>query len=108
MDIGEDVTIRYDPRDADEVWVFYQGAFLCRAVCPELAGEMVSLKDIVSARNRQRGELRIETRERQAVVEKLLAPIESSYHGAFPPSSTSFSGLRPASSTLAATGIRLP
>ncbi len=71
--VGEDVTIRYDPRDVGEVRVFHQGSFLGRAVCPELAGESVSLKEIVSARNRRRRELRTEIRERQAVVEELLA-----------------------------------
>ncbi len=71
--VGEDVTIRYDPRDVGEVRVFHQGAFLCRAVCPELAGETVSLKEIVSARNRRRRQLKAELRERQAVVEELLA-----------------------------------
>ncbi len=71
--VGEDVTIRYDPRDVGEVRVFYQGSFLCHAVCPELAGETVSLKEIISARNRRRRELRTELRERQAVVEELLA-----------------------------------
>jgi len=71
--VGEDVTIRYDPRDVGEVRVFHQGAFLCRAVCSELAGETVSLKEIISVRNRRRRELRTELRERQAVVEELLA-----------------------------------
>ncbi len=71
--VGEGVTVRYDPRDVGELRVFHEGAFLCRAVCPELAGETVSLKEIVSARDRRRRELRAELRERQAVVEELLA-----------------------------------
>jgi putative transposase len=71
--VGEDITIRYDPRDVGEVRVFHQGVFLCRAVCPELAGEAVSLKEIVSARTRRRRELAAELRERRAVVEELLA-----------------------------------
>lgn len=70
--VGEDVTIRYDPRDVGEIRVFHQGIFLCRAVCPELAGETVNLKEIVSARNRRRRELMAELRERQTVVDKLL------------------------------------
>jgi putative transposase len=71
--VGEDVTIRYDPRDVGDVRVFHQGSFLCRAVCPELAGETVSLKEIVGARNRRRRELRAELRDRRAAVEELLA-----------------------------------
>ncbi len=71
--VGEDVTIRYDPRDLAEIRVFHEGAFLCRAICPELAGETVSLKEIVSARNRRRRELRSELQDRRATVEELLA-----------------------------------
>jgi len=36
--VGEPVTIRHDPRDAAELRVFHHDRFLCRAVCPELAG----------------------------------------------------------------------
>ena len=56
--VGEEVMLRYDPRDVAEVRVFHQGRFLCRAVCQELAGETVPLREIVSARNRRRRELR--------------------------------------------------
>jgi hypothetical protein len=34
--------LRYDPRDAAEVRVFYNDRFLCRAICPELAGAQSS------------------------------------------------------------------
>jgi putative transposase len=40
--IGESVMLRYDPRDAAEVRVFYNDRFLCRAICPELAGAQSS------------------------------------------------------------------
>ena len=36
--INESVTLRYDPRDLAEVRLFHEGRFLCRAICPELAG----------------------------------------------------------------------
>lgn len=70
--VGEDVIIRYDPRDLAELRVYHEGSFLCRAVCPELAGETVSLKEIVSARNRRRQELGAQLRDRQATAEELL------------------------------------
>jgi putative transposase len=50
--IRESVTLRYDPRDAAEVRVFYQDR-LCRAICPELAGTVITLPDIVKARKRR-------------------------------------------------------
>ena len=42
--IGESVMLRYDPRDAAEVRVFYNDRFLCRAICPELAGAVITLR----------------------------------------------------------------
>ena len=47
--VGEDVVLRYDPRDMAEIRLFYHDRFLCRAICQELAGETVAL-----ARDRQR------------------------------------------------------
>jgi putative transposase len=70
--VGEEVVIRYDPRDVAEVRVFYQKRFLCPAVCQELAGVTVPLRDIVSARNRRRRELRQTIQDRQRIVDSLL------------------------------------
>lgn len=41
--VGEDVTIRYDPRDLAEIRIFHNGKFLCRAICQELADQSISL-----------------------------------------------------------------
>jgi putative transposase len=70
--VGEEIMLRYDPRDVAEVRVFHQGQFLCRAVCQELAGTTVPLRDIVSARNRRRRELRQTLVDRRRVVDSLL------------------------------------
>ena len=48
------ITIRYDPRDLAVIRVFYHERFLCRAVCPELAGQQISLKEVIQARIQQR------------------------------------------------------
>lgn len=71
--VGEHVILRYDPRDMAEIRVFHQDGFVCRAVCQELAGETVPLRDIIQARNRRRRELRRELQNRQRTVERLLA-----------------------------------
>jgi putative transposase len=71
--VGESVLLRYDPRDIAEVRVFYQDRFLCRAICQELAGATVPLRDILRARNRHRRDLRQILRERAQVVESLVA-----------------------------------
>jgi putative transposase len=70
--VGEDVIIRYDPRDMAEVRVYLGETFLCRAITPELAGETIGLKDIIRARNQRRRELRTTLAEREATVEALL------------------------------------
>jgi putative transposase len=70
--VGEDVVVRYDPRDMAELRVYFGDAFLCRAINPELAGETVALKDIMRARNQRRRELRTTLTERAATVEGLL------------------------------------
>lgn len=70
--VGEDVTIRYDPRDMAEIRVFYNDRFLCRAISAELAGETIPLRDIVRVRNSRRKELRKILSSRQKTVDVLL------------------------------------
>ncbi|WP_216841249.1 Mu transposase C-terminal domain-containing protein [Acidobacterium sp. S8] len=70
--VGEDVTIRFDPRDMGEVRVFYRDRFLCPAVSAELAGETIPLRDIIRVRNQRRRELSSVLKDRQKVVDALL------------------------------------
>jgi putative transposase len=70
--VGEEVVIRYDPRDMAEIRVFHKDRFICRAVCQELAGETVPLREIVNARTRRRRELRREIQDRTRTVDALL------------------------------------
>jgi putative transposase len=70
--VGEEVTIRFDPRDMGEVRVFYKDRFLCPAVSAELAGETIPLRDIIRVRNQRRRELSAFLQDRQKVVDALL------------------------------------
>jgi putative transposase len=70
--IGEQVVIRYDPRDMAEIRIYHQGRFLCRAICPELAGATVSLKDITAARTARCRELGAQLGQRASVVDRLI------------------------------------
>jgi putative transposase len=70
--VGEPVIIRYDPRDMAEIRVFHQHRFLCRAICSELAGETITLREIIHARNHRRKALRHTLQERARTVEALL------------------------------------
>ncbi|MEU4697412.1 Mu transposase C-terminal domain-containing protein [Nonomuraea dietziae] len=70
--VGEDVVIRYDPRDMAEIRVFHHERFLCRAICPELADRTVSLKEITAARSARRRDLRSQITERTNIVDRLI------------------------------------
>jgi putative transposase len=71
--VGEDVVIRFDPRDMAEIRVFYQEQFLCRAICQELAAQSVSLKDIIRVRTERRRQLRTGLSDRAALVDAFIA-----------------------------------
>ena len=71
--VGEDVLIRYDPRDLAVIRIYYQERFLCQAVCAELAGQQVSLKDVIQARKEQRKRVREGVNERLSLAERLQA-----------------------------------
>jgi putative transposase len=70
--VGEDVTVRFDPRDMAEIRVFFKDRFLCRAISAEIAGETVALRDIVRVRNSRRRELKSILDRRQKTVDVLL------------------------------------
>lgn len=70
--IGERVMIRYDPRDITEIRIFHNEKFLCRAICQELSGETISLKDIISARQKRKNELNKLISQKRSIVAQLL------------------------------------
>jgi putative transposase len=71
--VGEDVVIRYNPRDLAEIRVYHQESFLCRAVCQELAGQEISLKEIIRARRRRRKELKKTIKEHEALIKTYIS-----------------------------------
>jgi putative transposase len=70
--VKEEVLIRYDPADLAEIRVYHQDTFICRAICQELAGQTVSLKDIERARSERRKQVRAGLSTRAAVVEQFI------------------------------------
>jgi putative transposase len=70
--VGESVTLRYDPRDMAEIRVFHEQRFLCRAICPELAGATIPIREITRARNKHRRDLQTTIRDRRRTVEELM------------------------------------
>ncbi|HYN73188.1 MAG TPA: Mu transposase C-terminal domain-containing protein [Nakamurella sp.] len=72
--VGAHVTIRYDPRDISEIRVFDHDAFVCTAIDEAHPDKAFSLKDIETARNTRRRQLRAGINERIAVVARPLEP----------------------------------
>jgi putative transposase len=70
--VGEQVSIRYDPRDLAEIRVYHQERFLCRAVCQEWAGQTISLQEVIRARNARRRQLREHIGARTSIADQLL------------------------------------
>jgi len=70
--VKEEVLIRYDPADMAEIRVFHQDRFVCRAICQELSGQTVSLKEIEKARVQRRKQVRAGLSARAAVVERFI------------------------------------
>jgi putative transposase len=70
--VGDAVTIRYDPADIAEIRVYQGDRFVCRAICQELAGETVTLKDIVRARDERRRALQSAIKDRRSLVDQVL------------------------------------
>jgi putative transposase len=70
--IGEEISIRFDPRDMGEIRVFYSDRFLCRAISADLAGQTVPLREIINARKRRREQLRANVKDRLKTVDTLL------------------------------------
>jgi len=87
--VGEDVTIRFDPRDLAQIHVYADNSLICRAVCFELSDKSVSLKEVQQARNHEAKVQRERLRDLLAVAEKLVpVPVQSrpqTVHSIAPP-----------------------
>jgi putative transposase len=70
--VKEEVVIRYDPADMAEIRVFHQERFVCRAICQELAGSTISLKEIEKARSERRKQVRDGLSTRAAMVNRFV------------------------------------
>ncbi|MDV5999539.1 DDE-type integrase/transposase/recombinase [Kocuria rhizophila] len=71
--VGEETAIRYDPRDVGEIRVYFNDAFLCRAIAPELAADSVSFQELQTARAQRRSDLKRQLRHRRSLADALPA-----------------------------------
>lgn len=65
--VGEEVTVRYDPRDLGEIRLYFNNEFLCRAIAPEHASTVITFEDLRQARNQQRRSLKRQLAEYEAL-----------------------------------------
>lgn len=71
--VGENVVIRYNPRNLSEIRVFYNENFLCNAICPELSSCEVDLDEIVTARKTRLKQLKKDITDRTTLTETILS-----------------------------------
>src|SRR5450755_4730764 len=70
--VKEEVVIRYDPADLAVIRIFHQERFVCRAICQELAGSTISLKEIEKARSDRRKQVKAGLSSRAAIVDQFI------------------------------------
>ena len=70
--VGETVMIRYDPRDLAEIRVFYEERYLCTAICPEIAGYTIDVKEIAAARNQRKRMLKEQLKPQKTIIEEII------------------------------------
>ena len=92
--VGEQVTVRFNPRDVGEIRVYFNDAFLCRAIAPELAADEISLEQLQTARAQRRHTLKQQLRQRRSLADAL--PDDTRY---LPPTETTDPEPAPASAS---------
>ncbi|MHA7279840.1 transposase [Arthrobacter sp. MDT2-2] len=75
--VGEQVTVRFNPRDVGEIRVYYNDEYLCRAIASELASTAVSLEDLQIARSARRRNLKNQLSQRRSLADAL--PTDARY-----------------------------
>lgn len=70
--IGEEVSIRYDPRNLAKIHVYFEDALICRASCFELCGKTISLKEVRQARNHEAKQQRKLLNDALATAERFV------------------------------------
>ncbi len=65
--VGEEVTVRYDPRDLGEIRLYFNNEFLCRAIAPERASMAVTFEELRQARNHQRRSLKRQLKQYEEI-----------------------------------------
>lgn len=71
--VGQEFSIRYDPRDLSSIWVYgEEGKLVCKATCAELTGRPMSAEEIFAERARVKRELKARVKSRHKAAEDFV------------------------------------
>jgi len=71
--MGEEFTIRYDPRDLSSIWVYEEeGKLLCKAVSADLLESEMGLSDLMAKNARTKKELKKKIKEKNAAADAFV------------------------------------
>jgi putative transposase len=69
--VGECITIRFDPNDLGEIWVYEKNQLICKAVCEEFQDQSITYEELKKLRTNRKKELRQEIKSKLSNVQKL-------------------------------------
>lgn len=71
--VGECITIRFDPNDLGEIWVYEKNQLICKAVCEEFQDQSITYEELKKLRTNRKKELRNEIKSRLPNLHELDA-----------------------------------
>lgn len=71
--VGECITIRYDPSDSGEIWVYEQNKLICKAVCEEFQDQRISYEELKKIRIIRKKELKKEIKSKLLSIQQLIS-----------------------------------
>lgn len=71
--IGECITIRFDPNDLAEIWVYdEQSKCICKAVCEEFQDQNITYEELKKIRTSRKKELKQEIKYKASNIKQLM------------------------------------
>lgn len=70
--VREAVSIRFDPKDLTEIWVYEGRQLLCKAVCEELQDKSISYEELKRIRTNRKKELNKEIKAKLSMAQQVL------------------------------------
>ena len=68
--VGECITIRFDPNDLGEIWVYEKNQLICKAICEEFQDQSITYEELKKLRTNRKKELRQEIKSKLSNIQK--------------------------------------